>query len=230
MGMFSVPVVVATMLARAGAWAGSALRHAARRFRRPLIYLSLVFFAAVAIFDILPESKRALSWPVFAAAVVGGYGLFWLIGTYISPVCPSCALRSFEGDGHGEAHRSGLAILSLVLATHCFIDGVGISAAETVGATFGLRVFAAIAVHKLPEGFALVLVLTNASHSARQAFWWTCGIEVATIAGSIVGTFAHPSEFWLSLVLAHVGGTFLYLSASGLQDALSHPPTVVVAR
>jgi zinc transporter ZupT len=229
MGAFSVPVVLATTLAWAGAWGAVALRQAAGRFLRPLVYLSLLFFAVAAIFDILPESKQALSWPVFASAVAGGYGAFWVIGSYVCPICPSCALRSFESDPHG-AHSAGLAILSVVLAAHCFIDGIGVSAAERVGTTFGLRVFAAMAVHKLPEGFALTLVLMNASHSARRAFFWTCGIEVATIAGSLIGTAVHPSEFWLSLVLAHIGGTFLYLSVSGLKDALSQPPAVVVAR
>jgi hypothetical protein len=39
----------------------------------------------------------------------------------------------------------------------------------------------------------------------------------------------HPSEFWLAVVLAHIGGTFLYLSVSGLRDALAPPSPVVVA-
>jgi hypothetical protein len=229
MGAFSRPVVLATTLAWAGAWGAIGLRQRAGRFLRPLVYLSLLFFAVVAIFDIFPESKQGLSWPLFAAAVAGGYGAFWLIGTYVCPICPSCSLRSFEDDPHG-VHSAGFAILSVVLATHCFIDGVAVSAAEHVGATFGLQVFAAIAVHKLPEGFALTLVLMNAGQSPRRAFWWTCGIEGATVAGAVVGTVVHPSLFWLSLVLAHVGGTFLYLSLTGLKDALSHPPAVAVAR
>jgi zinc transporter ZupT len=226
---FSVPVVLATTLAWAGAWGAVGVRQAASRFLRPLVYVSLLFFAAAALFDILPQSKQALTWPIFTAAVAGGYAAFWLIGTYVSPICPSCALRSFEEHPHG-AHGAGLAILSAVLATHCFVDGVGISAAESVGMTFGLRVFAAIAVHKLPEGFALTLVLINAGHSPRRAFWSTCAIEVATIAGAVVGAAVHPSDFWLSLVLAHIGGTFLYLSVSGLRDAFSNSPAVVVAR
>jgi zinc transporter ZupT len=229
MTALSAPVVLTTILAWAGAWGAIGVRQAASRLLRPLVYLSLLFFALVALFDILPQSKQALSWPVFAAAVAGGYSAFWLIGTYVCPICPSCALRSFDEDHHG-GHRPGLAVLSVVLAAHCFIDGIGVSAAESVGATLGLRVFAAIAVHKLPEGFALALVLMNAGHSPRRAFWWTCGIEVATLAGSVAGRVVHPSEFWLSLVLAHVGGTFLYLSVTGLRDALSRPPAVVVAR
>jgi zinc transporter ZupT len=214
-------VSVATILAWTGALVAARLQHTVSRFIRPLVYFSLLVFALIAIFDILPESKPSLTWPVFVAAVASGYGIFWAIGTYVAPICPSCAMRAMEGDHH-HAHGAGLAVLAGVLAVHCFIDGLGVSAASTVEAAFGLRVFAAIAVHKLPEGFALALVLMAGGKSPWQAFWWTAGIETATLGGAFAGMFwAQPSEFWLSLVLADIGGSFLYLSVSGLRDALA---------
>jgi zinc transporter ZupT len=222
-------VLAATGLAWTGALVATVLRQTASRFIRPLVYLSLLFFALVAIFDILPKSKESLSWPLLVSAVAIGYFLFWLIGTYASPICPSCAMRAFE-DGSHHAHGAGLAILSAVLGLHCFLDGLGVSAASTVGALFGLRVLAAIAVHKLPEGFALALVLMAGQRSAWDAFLWTFGIETATLGGALAGTFwPNPSDFWIALVLAHVGGTFLYLSVSGLWDALSHRATPIVS-
>lgn len=86
-------VLLATTLAWVGALIAVQLRHAAGRFMRPLVYLALLFFALVALFDILPESKQSLSWPILLSAAAGGYGLFWLIGKYVSPICPSCAMR-----------------------------------------------------------------------------------------------------------------------------------------
>jgi zinc transporter ZupT len=223
-----VPVLAATALAWTGAVIATLLRRAAGRLMRPLVYLSLLFFALVAVFDILPQSKQTLSWPVLVSAVAIGYVAFWLIGTYVSPICPSCAMKAFEDDHH-HVHGTGLAIVSAVLGLHCFLDGLGVSAASQVGASLGLRVFAATAVHKLPEGFALALVLRAGRRSPRDALLWTCGIETATLAGAVAGAFwLHPSDFWLALVLAHVGGTFLYLSVSGLRDALSHRTTALV--
>jgi zinc transporter ZupT len=218
----------ATAVAWAGALAAALVREAGGRVMRPLVYLALLFFGLSAVFDILPESKAALSWPTFAAAAAAGYIVFSLVGKYVAPVCPACAMRRVESDRH-HAHGSGLALLAIVLGVHCFLDGLGISAAATVGASFGWRVFAAIAVHKLPEGFALGLMLMLGSHSASRAFVWTAAIETATLAGAQAGAvWMHPSAFWLSLVLAHIGGTFLYLSVSGLRDALS-PATPPVA-
>ena len=51
----------------------------------------------------------------------------------------------------------------------------------------------------------------------RDAAWYIGAQLVGAIAGA---EWMHPSEFWLALVLASIGGTFLYLSVSGLTDAL----------
>jgi zinc and cadmium transporter len=215
---------VQVWLAAAVAWTGALiavlLRDSGARFMRPLVYVALLFFALAAIFDILPESKQALSWPIFVAAVAAGYGSFWMVGTYVAPICPACAMRRFE-QGHHHAHGVGLVILAVVLSIHCFLDGLSVSAASTVEASFGLRVFGAIAIHKLPEGFALGLMLMLGGRSATSAFTTAVGIEAATLVGAIAGAeWTGPSEFWLALVLAFIGGTFLYLSISGLTDAL----------
>jgi zinc transporter ZupT len=216
-----IPVLVATAVAWAGALAASLVRQAAGRIMRPLVYLALLFLGLAALLDILPESKHTLSWPALAAAVAGGYGAFWLIGKYVAPVCPACALGAYERE-HRRLHGGGLFIVALVLGLHCVLDGFAVSAASAVQASFGLRVFGAIALHKLPEGVALVVVMTTGDRSV----WRTCalafGIEALTVAGALAGMLGlHPSEFWLALALAHIGGSFLYLSLSGLQDALS---------
>jgi zinc transporter ZupT len=225
-----VSVLVATALAWLGSLGAILLGSAGSRYLRPLVYLSLFFFAAVAIFDILPESKHALNWPTFIAAVAAGYAVFWAIGTYIFPICPTCAMRRFESGEH-HVHGSGVAIFASVLCVHCFIDGLGISAAANVESGFGMRVLTAIAVHKLPEGFAIALVLLAGGRASWSAFQWAFGIETATIAGSFAGmSWIHPTPFWQALVLAQVGGTFLYLSVSGIRDLLTpRPPQVVTA-
>ncbi len=222
------PVAIATAVAWSGALTAALLRETASRFMRPLVYLALLFFGLIAIFDILPESKTALSWPLFIAAVTAGYVAFWLIGTYVAPICPACAIRSFESDHH-HAHGIGLVFLAGVLAIHCFFDGLGVSAASAMGESFGVRVFAAIALHKLPEGFALALMLIVGGRKPWRAFAITAAAEVSTLAGALAAAvWVHPSEFWLSLVLANIGGTFLYLAVSGLRDLLSPVPHVAV--
>jgi len=222
------PVAIATAVAWGGALVAALLRETGGRFMRPLVYLALLFFGLVAVFDILPESKAALSWPLFISAGAGGYIAFWLIGRYVAPICPACAMRSLDADHH-HAHGIGLVFLASVLAVHCFFDGLGVSAASTIGEAFGLRVFAAIAVHKLPEGFALALMLMVGGRGPWRAFAIAAAVEVSTLAGALAGrVWIHPSELWLSLVLATIGGTFLYLAVSGFWDLLAPAPEAAV--
>jgi zinc transporter ZupT len=214
-------MLAATALAWAGALVAAFLRGAGSRVMQPLVYAALLFFGASAIFDILPASKAALEWPTFLAAAVGGYAVFWIVGRYVAPICPACAMHSFEQDRH-HTQGVGLVLLGLVLAVHCFLDGLGISAASAVNAAFGLRVFVAIAVHKIPEGFALAVILMMATGSPLAALGWAAAIEAATLAGTAAGSeWIQLSGFWLAVLLAHIGGTFLYLSVTGLRDALS---------
>jgi len=214
-------VVLATAVAWLGAIIAGFVRQSGNRVMRPLIYVALLFFGLSAVFDILPQSKQALDWPTFATAALLGYGIFWAIGRYIAPICPACAFRSVEHD-HQHTHGTGLTVLAIVLAIHCLLDGLGISAASLVHGSFGLRVFAAIAVHKLPEGFALAMMLIAGSQPPSRAIATTIGVETATLAGAAIGAvWATPSPYWLAILLAHIGGTFLYLAVTGFWEAFS---------
>src|SRR5438094_4526131 len=103
-----IAVLIATTVAWGGALAAAVVREAGGRLMRPIVYLALLFFGLSAAFDILPESKAALSWPVFVPAVAAGYVVFWWIGKYVAPVCPACALRHFENvHDHHHAHGVG---------------------------------------------------------------------------------------------------------------------------
>ncbi|HZR22218.1 MAG TPA: ZIP family metal transporter [Vicinamibacterales bacterium] len=216
-------VVLATAVAWAGAIAAGLVRHSGSRIMRPLIYVALLFFGLSAVVDILPRSKAALDWPTFSVAALLGYGIFWAIGRYVAPICPACAFRSVEHD-HQHTHGTGLALLVIVLAIHCVLDGLGISAASAVQGAFGMRVFAAIAVHKLPEGFALAMMLIAGSQPPSRAVATTLAVETATLAGAALGAvWTTPSAYWLAILLAHIGGTFLYLAVTGFWEAFSPP-------
>jgi hypothetical protein len=66
------------------------------------------------------------------------------------------------------------------------------------------------------------LILMAGTRSAWSAFTIAATIEASTLVGAGAGAeWTHPSAFWLAIVLAHIGGTFLYLSASGFQDLVA---------
>jgi zinc transporter ZupT len=224
----SMEVALATALAWLGALAAAIVRRSGMRLLRPMVYLALLFFAAAAIFDILPEAKHALTWPSTIASAAAGYVTFWLIGRHVAPICPACAIHHFEAGHRHHPQGVGLVVFALVFVVHCFLDGLGVAAAETFGSAFALRVFGAIAVHKVPEGFALALVLMTATRGSWTAVALAAAIETATLAGAAASWLSGtPAGF--AAALAYVGGTFLYLSVSGLRDALPSRPSRRVA-
>jgi zinc transporter ZupT len=66
----------------------------------------------------------------------------------------------------------GFLIVS-VMTIHSFAEGIGIGVAYGGDATLGAFIAAAIAIHNIPEGLAIALVLVPRGTSAWQATLWS---------------------------------------------------------
>jgi zinc transporter ZupT len=65
----------------------------------------------------------------------------------------------------------------------------------------------------------------------RNALVWVAAVEATTLLGGAIGFFflAKVSTFWLGLIMAHVGGGFLYLAAHAvLGEMLKHGKGLVL--
>jgi len=93
------------------------------------------------------------------------------------------------------------------------MDGVAIGAAFIASPALGVLVFAAIMLHKLPEGFTIASVMKAAGTTRSWALAASAILAVATFAGvivaSAVGTFA-------PYALAIATGSVLYVGATDL--------------
>ena len=93
------------------------------------------------------------------------------------------------------------------------MDGAAIGAAVLTSPGLGILVFAAIMLHKLPEGFTIASVMKAAGTTRRWALGASAILAVATFAGVIaaglVGGFA-------PYVLAVATGSVLYVGATDL--------------
>jgi len=160
----------------------------------------LLFF--IALFLVIPEIARRLGWiPALASAVAVCCGL-----TFLHRLLT-----------HGR-HTAREVIGALLLATaiHSFLDGWSVRALSvqpfaSVAVPFGL------ALHKVPEGFALGLITRRSISSNSKAFAVSAGVEGLTLIGGMVeprvdqsGT-ARFGECWTAIVLAIVAGSFLFL-------------------
>jgi zinc transporter ZupT len=72
----------------------------------------------------------------------------------------------------GEDALKALVIVG-VMTVHSASEGVGVGVSYGGGERLGLLITLAIAVHNIPEGLAISLVLVPRGATARAAAWWS---------------------------------------------------------
>jgi zinc transporter ZupT len=90
------------------------------------------------------------------------------------------AVRRSLGSG-GEPHVGALSgadarkavLIVAVMTAHSAAEGVGVGAAFGGGDTLGVVIAIAIAIHNIPEGLAISLVLVPRGVRIRTAAWWS---------------------------------------------------------
>ena len=224
-------VVAAYVFALAGGWVSTSLQLA----HKPLC--ALISFAAgtllgVTIFAILPESFGASSWWAVFLALATGYVLFFFISKYVHHVCPACAASHFDADA--TQHFSEIATALIVaLAIHSTTDGLALGIQGEIPSMDATKwsLFSALCIHKVPEGLALGSLLIGAGLKRGIALGWVAAVEATTLLGGVIGYFflTKVSTFWIGLIMAHVGGGFIYLAAHAvLGEMLKHEKRLVL--
>jgi zinc transporter ZupT len=224
-------VVAAYAFSLVGGWISTSLQLAHKQL------CALISFAAgtllgVTIFAILPESFGACSWWAVFLALVTGYALFFFISKHVHHVCPACAASHFDADA--TRHFSEIATALIVaLALHSTTDGLALGIQWETPAMDATKwsLFSALCIHKVPEGLALGSLLIGAGLHRSAAFGWVAAVEATTLLGGVIGYFflTKVSTFWLGLIMAHVGGGFIYLAAHALLgEMLKHGKRLVL--
>jgi len=224
-------VVAAYIFAVAGGLISASLRLEHKQL------CALISFAAgtllgVTIFAILPESFGACPWWAVLLALITGYALFFFISKHVHHVCPACAASHFDADA--TRHFSEIATALIVaLAIHSMTDGLALGIQGEAPATGATKwsLFLALCIHKVPEGLALGSLLIGAGFSRISALGWVAAVEATTLLGGVIGYFflTEISTLWLGLIMAYVGGGFVYLAIHAvLGEMLKHGKKLVL--
>jgi zinc transporter ZupT len=118
-----------------------------------------------------------------------------------------------------------------VMTAHSFTEGVGVGVSFGAGEALGVLIAIAIAVHNIPEGLAISLVLVPRGVRVRSAAAWSIFSSLpqplmAVPAFLFVETFAP----FLAAGLGFAAGAMLWMvMAELIPDARSSAPTRVVA-
>jgi len=224
-------VVAAYLFALAGGGISTSL-HLEHKPLCALISFAAGTLLGVTLFAIFPESLNdSAVWPVVAAAATG-YVLFFFISKYVHHVCPACAASHFDADA--TRHFSEIATaLIFALAIHSTTDGLVLGIQQEAPSMDATKwsLFSALCIHKVPEGLALGSLLIGAGLRRSTALGWVAAVEATTLLGGVIGMLwlGKVSTLWLGLIMAHVGGGFLYLATHAVVgEMLKHDKRLVL--
>jgi zinc and cadmium transporter len=185
-----------------------------KRFLDSVLAIGAGFMLAVVVMEMIPHSlqdeRARASAPVL---VLSGYLLVQFCEHTLSP-----HFHFGEETHHEVVHGSHIGTAAAIgMAIHSFFDGVSIGSAFALwqrSRALGLLVFAAIALHKMPEGFTMASIIMASGRSRAQAMVATGAIAAATIAGSLCAGLLQISAAHYALALA--SGVTIYVAASDL--------------
>jgi len=170
-----------------------------------VLAFSAGFLVAVSLGDLVPE-----------AITTGGAQASWIIllGFVLVHLTQHVFVRHFHFGAETHQVEKSVGVSALIgLMLHTFVDGVAIATSFAVTTHLGLLVFAAIVLHKLPEGFAISSLFLAAGGSRRAALLAATVLGVATVLGALAPGL---SSTLATHGLALSAGVTLYVGASNL--------------
>lgn len=224
-------VLLAFLLAWLGGLISSLIAVSHERLCR-LISFAAGTLLGVTLFSIVPETYAAMSLWQLVVALGTGYIVFLLVSHYVFHVCPACAASHFD---EAATHRFSEIASAMVLALglHSTMDGLALALGKESELAGGLdaSLLLAICVHKVPEGLALCSLLLASGLKRGVALGWVAAVESTTLIGGAVGIWVAPqvSGVWMDLILAHVGGGFLFLAFHAVfGELMKHSRALVI--
>lgn len=201
---------------------------------------ALPFLARRSIGGIARGRANALAAGVMVGASLGLIveGVDWgasraAIGVVVGAVFV-IAVRRMLGDGHSlefgsmtGAPAAKVILIIVVMTAHSIAEGIGVGVAYGGGETLGITTTVAIALHNIPEGLAIALVMVPRGATVASAAMWSVISSVpqpllAVPAFLLVDSFASA----LPLGLGFAAGAMIWMAFSELlPDAVSSAGT-----
>lgn len=219
-----------------------------------LIYASITAVAtglgAIPFFFKRNLSRRLLGWAgAFAAGIMGaasfnliyegiGYGmprtiiglLIGLAFIYFSQVRLNHGGEVSVGELRGADAKKALLIVG-VMTLHSFAEGVGVGVSFGGGRDFGAFISLAIAVHNIPEGLAIALVLIPKGVRPWTAALWAIFSSLPQPLVAVPAfLFVQVFQPFLPVGLGLAAGAMIWMVVSELiPDAIEDAPKEQVA-
>jgi ZIP family zinc transporter len=118
---------------------------------------------------------------------------------------------------YGHHHHPAVGVASAgALATHLFLDGVGIGLAFQVSDTVGITVAIAVIAHDFADGLNTVSVMLTTGNNLRRTLVMLGLASLAPALGAASTLLFTLPDGALALYLGFFTGFLLYLATSGI--------------
>ena len=195
-----------------------------RRIQEYLLALSAGFILALAFVELIPEGIEAVGSSAPLLMLLGYSVLHFFEHTIVGHL-------HFGEETHRDVMLSGVASMSTFvgLFIHAFFDGFAISVGMVYNTSLGLLIFAAVLLHKFPEGLTIATVMLAAAHKEKTAFLASAAIGGATLLG-IVSVFlmTQVNGQLVGTSFAFSAGVAVYVGASDLIPEINHSHNRVI--
>lgn len=191
--------------------------HWHREYLKYFLALGSGFMLAAAFLEMIPASFTLFHGsPAF---VLSGYLIVHLFEHGLSPHF------HFGEEVHTKEMlnpRVGISAL-IGLMSHSFFDGVAIASGFILSYRLGIIVFAAVILHKLPEGFTIASIMMASGRGKSFSLLAAGALGLATIAGVLtMGIASGLVNYGLPLS----AGVTIYVAASDLMPEVNEEPGV----
>lgn len=211
-------LVYFTVIAVAMTFAGGLAPMAKNLLSRPgmwrLFSLRAGILIAVSFTEVLPEAwsrhPSLAGWGAVAAFVL----LFTMGSFAMMDSCPEYLEQC-------RVHCLGWAAFA-ALTVHSFIDGFNLGVSFAAGASAGIAVGVALALHKLADGFTLTSLFDQAGMTPGKSLASLALVAAATPAGAALNGLgiSGGSSRASALLLGFAGGSFIYIGAADILPRL----------
>ncbi|MCS6991153.1 MAG: ZIP family metal transporter [Chitinophagales bacterium] len=192
-------------------------RHQAENNYGVVLSFSGAFLFTAVLVDLFPPLFRNLSEA----------GLYLLAGFFFQILLEQLT-RGIE-HGHFPAQKMSYTTVSALiigLLTHALLDGIPLAHHELMAASHRPMLYA-ISLHKIPEGFALAMVLTASGFCTSRVLGWILTLSLAAPLAVFFGSSL--GQYRPDLLLAFIAfavGSFLHVTTTVLYES-EHPAHVV---
>lgn len=180
------------------------------------------FLLAVALLEVIPEALEAGNG--VAPWVVAGF----MVPYFTERLFLHRHLHHHGGEGEDPCcpppARAGWAAAAMGgMALHTFLDGVSVSAGLAGNLATAVSVFAAVLLHKVPDGLVIAALVMGSGGGRGRALAAAAGLGVATLAGAVfTATYLGWAQGVVPGLLAFAAGVFIYVAASDLIPEVRH--------